>query len=281
MSDRIPAHPDASPLGKPVAYAQHYTPELLFPIARQGKRDEIGVAAGSLPFVGEDLWNAYELSWLGPRGKPEVALAQFRFPADSPNLVESKSFKLYLNSFNQTRLADVAALTGLLVRDLSEAAGAPVGVRVEPLSARPQRPMGYPKGVLLDTLDIDVDRYTPAPECLAADHARPHVTETLYSHLLKSNCLVTGQPDWAMVVLRYRGAPIDREGLLRYIVSFRQHNEFHEQCVERIFMDVLRHCQPTGLSVWARYTRRGGLDINPARRTPDMPPPPDFSEIRQ
>ena len=179
MTDHIPAHPDASPLGKPVAYAQHYAPELLFPIARQGKRDEIGVAAGSLPFVGEDLWNAYELSWLGPRGKPEVALAQFRFPADSPNLVESKSFKLYLNSFNQTRLADVAALTGLLVRDLSEAAGAPVGVRVEPLSARPQRPMGYPKGVLLDTLDIDVDRYTPAPECLTADHARPHVASSL------------------------------------------------------------------------------------------------------
>ena len=141
--------------------------------------------------------------------------------------------------------------------------------------------MGYPKGVLLEELDIAIDQYSPAPGLLRADASQPEVSETLYSHLLKSNCLVTGQPDWAMVVLRYRGAPIDREGLLRYIVSFRQHNEFHEQCVERIFMDVMRQCQPASLSVWARYTRRGGLDINPARRTPDLPPPPDFAEIRQ
>lgn len=281
MTDHIPAHPDASPLGKPVAYAEHYAPELLFPIARQGKRDEIGVAAGTLPFVGEDLWNAYEVSWLGPKGKPMVALAQFRVPADSPNLVESKSFKLYLNSFNQTKLASVDELAARLTADLSVAAGAPVSVKVEPLSTRPQRPMGYPKGVLLDELDIAIDQYSPAPGLLRADASQPEVTETLYSHLLKSNCLVTGQPDWAMVVLRYRGAPIDREGLLRYIVSFRQHNEFHEQCVERIFMDVMRQCRPASLSVWARYTRRGGLDINPARRTPDLPPPPDFAEIRQ
>ncbi len=280
-STRIPSHPDASPLGKPVAYAQHYAPELLFPIERQGKRDEIGIAAGALPFVGDDVWNAYELSWLDPRGKPVVALASFRVPADSPNLVESKSFKLYLNSFNQTRLASPAELTAILVRDLSEAAGGPVAVYVEPLSLRPPRHLGYPKGVLLDRLDIDVDRYTLDPSLLAADHAQAHVAETLYSHLLKSNCLVTGQPDWGMIVVRYRGAPIDREGLLRYIISFRQHNEFHEQCVERVFMDVLRHCRPTALSVWARYTRRGGLDINPCRRTPDMPPPPPFSEIRQ
>ncbi len=280
-STRIPSHPDASPLGKPVAYAQHYAPELLFPIERQGKRDEIGIAAGALPFVGDDVWNAYELSWLDPRGKPVVALASFRVPADSPNLVESKSLKLYLNSFNQTKLASSAELTAILVRDLTEAAGGPVAVHVEPLSMRPPRHLGYPKGVLLDRLDIDVDRYTLDPSLLAADHAQAHVAETLYSHLLKSNCLVTGQPDWGMIVVRYRGAPIDREGLLRYIISFRQHNEFHEQCVERVFMDVLRHCRPTALSVWARYTRRGGLDINPCRRTPDMPAPPPFSEIRQ
>jgi len=278
---RIPAHPDASPLGKPVAYAQHYAPELLFPIARQGKREALGIAAGALPFIGEDLWNAYELSWLDPRGKPVVALAHFRVPADSPNLIESKSLKLYLNAFNQTRLADAAEVAGMIARDLSDAAGATVAVQVEPLAMRPARHMGYPKGVLLDGLDIDIDRYTPDPGLLRADHERPHVAESLYSHLLKSNCLVTGQPDWGMIVVRYRGAPIDREGLLRYIVSFRQHNEFHEQCVERVFMDVLRHCQPTALSVWARYTRRGGLDINPCRRTPDMPPPAVFSEIRQ
>ena len=273
--------PEASPLGKAVAYAEHYDPALLFPIPRQGKRAEIGIAEGALPFVGEDIWNAYELSWLDPRGKPVVALAHFIVPATSPNLIESKSLKLYLNSFNQTRLAGVDELVATLTRDLSAAAGAPVLVHVAPLSTRPQRPMGYPKGILLDGLEIDVDLYTPEPALLSADTSRAPVTETLYSHLLKSNCLVTGQPDWAMLVVRYTGAPIYREGLLRYIISFRQHNEFHEQCVERVFVDILRQCQPSALSVFARYTRRGGLDINPYRRTPGMPVPAPFAEIRQ
>lgn len=273
--------PEASPLGKAVAYAEHYDPALLFPIPRQGKRAEIGIAEGALPFVGEDIWNAYELSWLDPRGKPVVALAHFIVPATSPNLIESKSLKLYLNSFNQTRLAGVDELVATLTRDLSAAAGAPVLVHVAPLSTRPQRPMGYPKGILLDGLEIDVDLYTPEPALLSADTSRAPVTETLYSHLLKSNCLVTGQPDWAMLVVRYTGAPIDREGLLRYIISFRQHNEFHEQCVERVFVDILRQCRPSALSVFARYTRRGGLDINPYRRTPGMPVPAPFAEIRQ
>lgn len=276
-----PHHPDASPLGKAVAYAEHYAPELLFPIARQGKRDEIGIAPGALPFIGEDLWTAFELSWLGPRGKPEVALAHFRVPADSPNIVESKSFKLYLNAFNQTSVASVAELEVTLARDLSAAAGAPVTVQVEPLSGRPRRAIGYPEGVLLDTLDIAIDRYTPDPGLLRADASRPEVEETLYSHLLKSNCLVTGQPDWGMVVIRYQGAPIDQEGLLRYIISFRRHNEFHEQCVERIFTDLLRQCRPTELCVWARYTRRGGLDINPCRRSPGLPAPAPMAEVRQ
>ncbi|WP_298600347.1 NADPH-dependent 7-cyano-7-deazaguanine reductase QueF [Zoogloea sp.] len=273
--------PEASPLGKAVAYAEHYDPALLFPIPRQGKRDEIGIAEAELPFVGEDIWNAYELSWLDLRGKPVVALAHFIVPAVSPNLIESKSLKLYLNSFNQTRLAGVDELVATLTRDLSAAAGAPVLVQVAPLSTRPQRPMGYPKGILLDGLEIDVDLYTPEPALLSADTSRAPVTEMLYSHLLKSNCLVTGQPDWAMLVVRYTGAPIDREGLLRYIISFRQHNEFHEQCVERVFVDILRQCQPSALSVFARYTRRGGLDINPYRRTPGMPVPAPFAEIRQ
>ncbi|WP_442770108.1 NADPH-dependent 7-cyano-7-deazaguanine reductase QueF [Zoogloea ramigera] len=273
--------PEASPLGKAVAYAEHYDPALLFPIPRQGKRAEIGIAEGALPFVGEDIWNAYELSWLDPRGKPVVALAHFIVPATSPNLIESKSLKLYLNSFNQTRLAGVDELVATLTRDLSAAAGAPVLVHVAPLATRPQRPMGYPKGILLDGLEIDVDLYTPEPALLSADTSRAPVTETLYSHLLKSNCLVTGQPDWAMLVVRYTGAPIDREGLLRYIISFRQHNEFHEQCVERVFVDILRQCQPSALSVFARYTRRGGLDINPYRRTPGTAVPAPFAEIRQ
>jgi 7-cyano-7-deazaguanine reductase len=156
-----------------------------------------------------------------------------------------------------------------------------VTVQVEPLSGRPQRAIGYPKGVLLDTLDIEVDRYTPDPGLLRADAGQPEGEETLYSHLLKSNCLVTGQPDWGMVVIRYRGAPIDREGLLRYIISFRRHNEFHEQCVERIFTDLLRQCRPSELCVWARYTRRGGLDINPCRRTAGLSAPAPIAEVRQ
>ncbi|MDR2092383.1 MAG: NADPH-dependent 7-cyano-7-deazaguanine reductase QueF [Azoarcus sp.] len=264
----VSAHPDAqgAPLGKPVAYDDTYAPDLLFPIARQGKRDEIGIRADALPFVGVDSWNAYELSWLDPRGKPVVALGRFRVPATSPNLIESKSLKLYLNAFNQFRLSDAETLRAILVRDLSAAAGAAVDVRVMPLAARPVRRFADPDGFCLDVLDIDIDTYRPCPDTLRAQGAA--TSETLYSHLLKSNCLVTGQPDWGTLAVRYRGPAIDRAGLLRYIVSFRQHNEFHEQCVERIFCDILARCKPSALAVWARYTRRGGLDINPFRATP-------------
>lgn len=269
-----------SPLGQPTEYRATYAPELLYPIPRQLKRDELGIAAGSLPFVGEDIWNAYEVSWLNMKGKPVVALATFRVPADSPNLIESKSFKLYLNSFNQTAFADTATVQTTLAHDLSAAAGAAVLVKIEEFSGRPRPSVGYPAGVLLDNLDITCDRYQPAPELLSAVDA-PVVEETLYSHLLKSNCLVTGQPDWAMVVIRYRGRPIERTGLLRYIVSFRNHNEFHEQCVERIFSDITRQCTPEALSVYARYTRRGGLDINPFRSSVESTAPDNMREIRQ
>jgi len=269
-----------SPLGKPTEYRSTYAPELLYPIPRQIKRDEIGVIAGQLPFVGEDLWNAYELSWLNPKGKPVVAVACFRVPADSPCLIESKSFKLYLNSFNQTVFADLAAVRACLASDLSAAAGAPVGVDIADLRDRPPACIAYPEAVLLDDLDIVCDRYQPAPELLGTV-AGDVVEETLVSHLLKSNCLVTGQPDWAMLVVRYRGRPIDRAGLLRYIVSFRNHNEFHEQCVERIYCDIRRHCAPTALAVHARYTRRGGLDINPFRSSGEFAAPDNTREIRQ
>jgi 7-cyano-7-deazaguanine reductase len=269
-----------SPLGKPTEYRADYAPELLYPIPRQLKRDELGIRGDALPFVGEDLWNAYEVSWLNPKGKPVVALATFRVPASSPNLVESKSFKLYLNSFNQSRFADLASVEATLARDLSAAAGATVSVKIEDLSGRPQVSVGYPAGELLDTLDIACDTYLPAPELLVTVDAEM-VSKTLYSHLLKSNCLVTGQPDWAMVVIRYRGRPIDPAGLLRYLVSFRGHNEFHEQCVERIYCDITRHCAPEALSVYARYTRRGGLDINPFRSSGEFPPPDNLREVRQ
>lgn len=278
-----------SPLGQPTEYRATYAPELLYPIPRQLKRDELGIAAGALPFVGEDIWNAYEVSWLNMKGKPVVALATFRVPADSPNLIESKSFKLYLNSFNQTAFADTSTVQTTLAHDLSAATGAAVLVKIEEFSGRPHHPesplgrqisVDYPTGILLDDLDITCNRYQPAPELLSAVDA-PVVEETLYSHLLKSNCLVTGQPDWAMVVIRYRGRPIERTGLLRYIVSFRNHNEFHEQCVERIFSDITRQCTPQALSVYARYTRRGGLDINPFRSSVESTAPDNMREIRQ
>lgn len=259
--------PENSPLGHSTGYRSDYAPELLFPIPRVGKRAELGIAEDALPFAGEDLWNAWELSWLDLRGKPVVAIGQFRVPAASPCLIESKSLKLYLNSFNQTRMQDVRVVAERIARDLSAAASAEVAVTITPLSACPAHTTHYPDGICLDTQEIDVDCYTPAPGLLCAEAAREVDGELLYSHLLKSNCLVTGQPDWGMVAVRYSGAAIDREALLRYIISFRQHNEFHEQCVERIFTDILRHCAPRELAVWARYTRRGGLDINPFRAT--------------
>lgn len=256
--------PDDSPLGKPVIYRSEYDASLLFPIARAGKRAELGLS-GTLPFFGVDIWNAYEVSWLNLRGKPQIAIASVTVPADSPNIIESKSFKLYLNSFNQTRLAEPDALLELLRADLSAGFGTPVQVTLTTPEAFGKLRMAELEGLLLDRLDIEIDRYAPDASLLKANAEEPPVEETLVSHLLKSNCLITGQPDWASVQIRYVGAPIDQEGLLKYLIGFRNHNEFHEQCVERIFMDLLRCCKPQKLAVYARYTRRGGLDINPWR----------------
>lgn len=257
--------PEHSPLGKTTVYADRYDPSLLFPIPRSAKRDEIGVSH-PLPFHGEDIWNAYELSWLDARGKPVVALAEFRVPATSPNIIESKSFKLYLNGFSQERMVDSATLVDTMVRDLSAAAGAPVAVTLSDAQARDHAVIDL-EGALIDEQAIDIDDYGPPRADYLSTIIAPVVEEALVSNLLRSNCPVTGQPDWGSVQIRYRGAPIDRAGLLRYLVSFRNHNEFHEQCVERIFVDVMARCRPEQLSVYARYTRRGGLDINPYRST--------------
>jgi 7-cyano-7-deazaguanine reductase len=272
--------PDQSPLGKTSAYQTQYAPELLFPIPRQQKRDELGIS-GTLPFFGVDIWNAYEISWLNLRGKPQVAIATVTIPADSPNIIESKSFKLYLNSFNQTRLANTDALLTLLHADLAAAVGAPVHITLNTPDTFQTLKMGELDGLLLDRLDIDVDHYSPSPQLLSANEEEAMVEETLVSHLLKSNCLVTGQPDWASVQIRYAGPQIDQEGLLRYLIGFREHNEFHEQCVERIFIDVLRQCKPSQLAVYARYTRRGGLDINPWRTNFSTSRPPNLRTARQ
>lgn len=251
-------------LGKSTCYDREYDPGLLFSIPRQIKREEIGLI-DTLPFMGADIWNAYELSWLNARGKPQVAIASFIVPADSPNIVESKSFKLYLNSYNQTRLESPAILLARLRADLTRATGATVQVHMTLPEEFAGLAMGELPGKLLDRLDIEVDSYTPNAALLLASPDRETVEETLVSHLLKSNCLITGQPDWGSVQIHYVGAPILEASLLRYLIGFRNHNEFHEQCVERIFMDIMRMCKPIKLAVYARYTRRGGLDINPWR----------------
>jgi len=251
-------------LGKPTTYPTQYNAGLLYPISRKVKRDELGLNV-TLPFFGIDIWNAYEVSWLNLRGKPQVALLTLTVPADSPNIIESKSLKLYLNAFNQTRLAGTEDFLARLREDLSAGFGAPVQVMLTLPEDFDQLRMTELDGLLLDRLDIEVDAYLPNPGLLKARQQESTVEETLVSHLLKSNCLITGQPDWASVQIRYVGAPIDQEGLLKYLIGFREHHEFHEQCVERIFVDILQQCQPKKLAVYARYTRRGGIDINPWR----------------
>lgn len=267
-------HPAAehSPLGKSSEYIATYTPSLLFPIPRAAKWAELGLTAETLPYQGVDFWNCYELSWLLPSGKPVVAIAEFSIPADSPNIIESKSFKLYLNSLNQTAFADRAELTATLVKDLSEAAGKPVGVRIRSLADIEGEGVATMPGLCIDELDVSINSYDrPQPELLRCDDSRV-VEQSLHSHLLKSNCPVTSQPDWGSVAVEYRGAELDPASLLAYIVSFRQHSDFHEQCVERIFLDLQRLLKPEKLTVYARYVRRGGLDINPYRSTDSISP---------
>jgi len=275
----MPMTSSHGPLGLPTRYPLRYDPELLFALPRETGRAALGLGP-SLPFAGADVWNAYELSWLGPRGKPAVAMASFVVPADSPRLIESKSLKLYLNSFNQARWETPQAVREALRADLSRAAGAPVAVDLVLPGRFGERRLADLQGECLDDLDVDVDTYRPAPELLQCA-AGAEVSETLMSRLLKSNCPVTGQPDWACVQVRYTGAPIDRAALLRYLVSFRSHAGFHEHCVERLYVDIMAACRPSELAVCARYTRRGGLDINPWRATPGTAAPPNISTPRQ
>jgi 7-cyano-7-deazaguanine reductase len=266
---------DTGVLGRTVEYPDQYDPGLLFAIPRASGRAALAVDAGALPFIGADRWHAYELSWLDARGKPCVATARFEVAATTPQLVESKSIKLYLNAFNGTRFDSAAAVRERIAHDLSQRAGGAVTVE-----------FGLPgfaddAATDVDGLDVAIDDYGPPnTEHLRADDGDEAV-ETLSSHLLKSNCPVTGQPDWASVRIDYRGPRIDRAGLLRYLVSFRDHCEFHEQCVERIFVDLMARCRPHALCVEARYTRRGGLDINPWRATPGHAPPVWRRDLRQ
>ncbi|MCH7370425.1 NADPH-dependent 7-cyano-7-deazaguanine reductase QueF [Aeromonas sp. MR16] len=265
-------------LGQQSAYISQYSPELLQPVPRSLNRDDLGLGE-ALPFQGCDVWTLYELSWLNAKGKPMVAVGEVSVPAQSPNLIESKSFKLYLNSFNQTRCDSLSAVQALLVKDLSACAGAEVGVSLFTLNQAPHQIATLP-GECIDEQDLEVDNYEFDQTLLRGAAGPEVVEETLHSHLLKSNCLVTSQPDWGSLVIHYRGPRLDREKLLRYLISFRQHNEFHEQCIERIFIDLKHFCGPSELTVYARYTRRGGLDINPFRSDWE-PVPANLRLIRQ
>ncbi|MBZ0058586.1 NADPH-dependent 7-cyano-7-deazaguanine reductase QueF [Leclercia adecarboxylata] len=259
-------------LGKSTAYRDIYDASLLQGVPRSLNRDPLGLKADALPFHGGDIWTLYELSWLNARGLPQVAVGHVELDHASVNLVESKSFKLYLNSFNQTRFDSWEAVQRTLERDLSACAQGKVTVALYRIDELEGQPIAHFHGTCIDDQDIEIDNYAFDAAWLENAASGKVVEETLVSHLLKSNCLITHQPDWGSVQIKYRGAKIDREKLLRYLVSFRNHNEFHEQCVERIFNDILHFCQPEALSVYARYTRRGGLDINPWRSNTDFVP---------
>ncbi|UGS43763.1 NADPH-dependent 7-cyano-7-deazaguanine reductase QueF [Pseudocitrobacter corydidari] len=259
-------------LGKSTDYRDTYDAGLLQGVPRSLNRDPLGLHADTLPFHGADIWTLYELSWLNAKGLPQVAVGHVELSHTTVNLVESKSFKLYLNSFNQTRFGSWEDVRHTLERDLSACAQGDVTVSLYRLDEIEGQPIAHFHGTCIDNQDIEIDNYQFNADYLLNSTGSKKVEETLVSHLLKSNCLITHQPDWGSVQIEYRGPQIDREKLLRYLVSFRHHNEFHEQCVERIFSDILRFCQPESLSVYARYTRRGGLDINPWRSNTDFVP---------
>jgi len=263
-----------NPLGKQSEYKDEYDASLLFPIPRSEGRQHLCMPMDGA--FGEDIWNGFEVSWLNTKGKPIVRIGEFRLPAMSPNIVESKSFKLYLNSFNQTRFESESDVLELMVKDLSAAAGAPVAVALLPVD------YGFveaPECVCLDDLDIDVTEYSPAPQLLTAGEGS--VDSWYCSHLLKSNCPVTGQPDWGSLFIRIKGQAVDEESLLAYVISMRQHQGFHEQCVEHVYTDLMSRFEFEELIVCARYVRRGGLDINPVRSNVEVTPFPNFRLARQ
>jgi 7-cyano-7-deazaguanine reductase len=255
-----------SALGQDTVYPTVYDPSLLFPIARDEGRAHLGVDAPAAISAGVDVWHLFELSWLDGSGKPVVAVGRYTLPADSPNLIESKSFKLYLNSLNFATFAAPQDFIDTAVRDLSAAAGTRVAFE---LLSVDELVTAMPQGLCLDDLPLSEPAPTsPDAQLLKLDpraDATDIIEETLYCNLLRSNCPVTGQPDWGTIFIRYRGAKVCQNGLLTYIISYRTHSGFHEQCVEQIFADFWRHLNPEALAIHAQYTRRGGLDINPCR----------------
>ncbi|CAM2850402.1 NADPH-dependent 7-cyano-7-deazaguanine reductase QueF [Vibrio neptunius] len=267
-------------LGQKTEYANQYDASLLQPVPRSLNRDDLNLN-DELPFQGCDIWTLYELSWLNEKGLPQVAIGDVSIPATSANLIESKSFKLYLNSFNQTRFSSWDQVEQTIAKDLSHCAGEEVSVTIRSVVDYTDSVVVTMDGDCIDDQDIEIESYEFDTSLLEGAVKQEHVSESLHSHLLKSNCLITNQPDWGSVEIQYQGQKINREALLRYLVSFREHNEFHEQCVERIFTDIMKYCQPEKLTVYARYTRRGGLDINPYRSTEHAQPAHNQRMARQ
>jgi len=251
-------------LGRQTPVIDSYAPHLLYPIPRAGGREHIGCSQ-SQPFTGSDLWHAYEISWLDSQGTPVVRVGRVTVPASSANMVESKSFKLYLNSLNNTVFDSDATVATVIRGDIARVVGAEV--KLELLAVEDASLAGVAlSGNCLDSLAVTAPVGEPCADMLELQ-AGTIVEERLYTHLLRSLCPVTGQPDWASVWLHYRGTALQHESLLRYIIAYRRHQEFHEQCVERMFCDIHRRIEPQFLHIQAFYTRRGGLDINPFRST--------------
>ena len=272
---------DGSPLGKATDYPDRYDASLLFAVPRAPQRAALGIE-GNLPFFGCDVWNAYEITWLDLQGRPRLAIGEFRVRAESPAMVESKSLKLYLGSFAQEPLASATALRERIAADLSRVCDDEVAVALTPSvtfeAAVPPR-VASTRSESIDETDVTIEASHPDPALLA--HAEVPIDESLSSSLFRSTCPVTGQPDYADVFIRYRGPRIDRASLLRYLVSFRRHAAFHEACVERIFVDIANRCRPERLSVYARFMRRGGIDINPFRSNFEQASPDNIRTQRQ
>jgi len=272
-------YPPNLPLGHLSSLSTSYDPDQLRAIPRQFSREDIGITPNSpLPFLGEDVWNCWELSWLDSKGKPAVAVAEIRIPATTPNMVESKSLKLYLNSFSMTRINSPEVLRQTLAQDIGQVVEGAISVALIMPEAFGKLRIMEPEGICIDRQHISVTEYSINPDLLVVDNHS--VSETLFSRLIRTNCPVTGQPDWATVCIIYTGPRIHPDSLLHYFVSFRQHQGFHESCVETMFCHILHKCAPEALTLWARYTRRGGIDINPFRST-EKSSSPNFRHPRQ
>lgn len=271
-----------TPLGKPTEYKNQYDNSLLVPIPRSLGRNEIKLPK-ELPFNGTDFWNCYEVSWLDQKGKPHVRILELEVPATSEFLIESKSLKLYLNSFNNTKFKNEDDVKALIEKDLSATAQDSVKIKLIQLEEYNKKEIVQFTGKSIDDLEVEISDYQVNPDLLKLSEDGEYVEEKIFSDLLKSNCLITNQPDWASVQIKYRGKKIDHKSLLKYIISFRNHNEFHEQCVEHIFSDIMNICKPDALTIFAKYTRRGGIDINPLRTTENIAQSKNYKsrDIRQ